>query len=256
MYKTADGGLVGSHTPDSTLGELVSGPRWRMLSNKFGQDIPSLEIPAITCDAPPYEKGTVKYEVGDVVETTINLLDWSTKPENARWDDAVPPRWPTAPAGPPPGPPPTAADYVPGQMILDEDADRCVGGPTDDGTCVTSLGTKLTDGFDVAFYVKGDKKPLKVYDVFIRLEYEGGTVTLRDDSTSATPRRPTARQICPARSGRPTWARRSTVRPSRSHRWTAPATTPPARRRRGRRDPARGRVPARGGRDVGVTACR
>ena len=38
--------------------------------------------------------------------------------------------------------------------------------------CVSSLGTKLTDDFDVAFYVKGDKKPLKVYDVSINLEYD------------------------------------------------------------------------------------
>ena len=123
-YKTADGSLVGSPVPDASLGELVSGPRWRMLSNKFGQDIPSLEIPAITCDEPPYEKGTIKYEVGDLATTTINLLDWSKDPANARWDDAQSPfaysagwmtTWSSA----------TAADYVPGQMILDEDSDRC-----------------------------------------------------------------------------------------------------------------------------------
>jgi hypothetical protein len=171
-----------SPTPSTELGELISGPRWRMLSNKFGQDIPSLEIPAITCDEPPYEKGTVKYEVGKVVETTINLLDWSTDEDDARWltaegeVDAQSPfaysaGWTTSWSSV------TAADYVPGQKILEEDEDRCDSGVAADGSCVTALGTKLTPGFDVAFYVKGDKKPLKVYDVFIRIEYEGGTVT-------------------------------------------------------------------------------
>jgi hypothetical protein len=173
-YKAADGSLVGSHVPDPTLGDLVSGPRWRMLSNKFGQDIPSLEIPAITCDEPPYEKGTIKYEVGDLATTTINLLDWSKDLEDARWDDAQSPLaysagWMTSWSGTP-----EANDAVEGQMILAENSDRCMS-IDDDGNCVTSLGTTLTEDFDVAFYVKGDKKPLKVYDVMIRLEYEGGT---------------------------------------------------------------------------------
>ncbi len=142
-----------------------------MLSNKFGQDIPSLEIPAITCDEPPYEKGTVKYEVGDCATTTINLLDWSKDPDDARWDDAQSPLaysagWTTRGQC-------RGGDFVAGQMILDEDADRCLS-TNADGDCVTALGTTLTDDFDVAFYVKGDQKPLKVYDVMIRLEYEGG----------------------------------------------------------------------------------
>jgi hypothetical protein len=177
-YKAADGSLVGSPIPDANLGELVSGPRWRMLSNKFGQDIPSLEIPTITCDLPPYEKGTIKYEVGELATTTINLLDWSKDPEDARWVDgdvviaqspfAYSAGWLTTWSST------TAADFVPGQMILDEDSDRCAS-TNADGDCVTALGTTLTDDFDVSFYVKGDKKPLKVYDVMIRLEYEGGT---------------------------------------------------------------------------------
>jgi hypothetical protein len=169
-YRTGDGSIVSSDTRDDSLGELVSGPRWRMLSNKFGQDIPSLEIPAEPCDEPPYEKGTVKYEVGDTATTTINLLDWSTDPADARWDDAASPLtysagWMTSWSG---------QDTVAGQKILPEDAGRCA--TTDaDGTCVTDLGTKLTDGFDVSFYVKGDKKPLQVKDVTINLEYEAYT---------------------------------------------------------------------------------
>ena len=51
-----------------------------MLPNKFGQDIPGLEIPIDACTPPPYEKGTVKYETGDFATTTLNLLDWSSDP--------------------------------------------------------------------------------------------------------------------------------------------------------------------------------
>jgi len=32
--------------------ELVSGPRWRLRANKFGQDIPGLEIPRLECSKP------------------------------------------------------------------------------------------------------------------------------------------------------------------------------------------------------------
>jgi len=177
-YLTGDGTTVGSSVPDDSLGDLVSGPRWRFLSNKFGQDIPSLEVPAITCDEPPYEKGTIKYEVGDMATTTINLLDWSTDEADARWEgtDTYPAAqspfaysagWMTSWAGA------DAADHVDGQLTYPGDEERCLN--TVDGTCVTSLGTKLTDGFDVALYVKGDQKPLKVYDVYIEVEYEGGT---------------------------------------------------------------------------------
>jgi hypothetical protein len=168
-YKTVDGTMVGSRTPDDSLGDLVSGPRWRLLSNKFGQDIPSLEIPATACDAPPYEKGTVKYVVGDTVTTTINLLDWGTEAEDDRWadDEAYSPfayssGWMTTWSG---------QDTVEGQINYDGDELRC-DSTNDDGNCVTDLGTVLTDDFDVSFYVKGDKKPLKVYDVQLRLEYE------------------------------------------------------------------------------------
>jgi GEVED domain len=179
-YLTGDGSKVGSSVPDDSLGDLVSGPRWRFLSNKFGQDIPSLEVPAITCDEPPYEKGTIKYEVGDIVETRINLLDWSTDPLDARWDAtdtgdaaqspfAYSAGWMTSWAGA------EAADHVDGQLTYPGDEDRCLNGSAADGTCVSSLGTKLTDGFDVALYVKGDQKPLKVYDLYIEVEYEGGT---------------------------------------------------------------------------------
>ena len=56
--------------------ELVSGPRWRLKSNKFGQDIPGLEIPKKECSMPPFQNDNIKYQVGERVNTYINLLDW------------------------------------------------------------------------------------------------------------------------------------------------------------------------------------
>ncbi|MGD8932458.1 MAG: hypothetical protein PVI52_07800, partial [Chromatiales bacterium] len=55
---------VGSPTPDDTLGTLLSGPRWRLTAQKFGQDVPGLEIPIEECSEPPYQKDNIKYEVG------------------------------------------------------------------------------------------------------------------------------------------------------------------------------------------------
>ena len=57
--------------------DLVSGPRWRLKANKFGQDLPGLEIPAAECSPPPFERDNIKYNVGDPVTTVINLLDWA-----------------------------------------------------------------------------------------------------------------------------------------------------------------------------------
>ncbi|MGI9645979.1 MAG: hypothetical protein ACR2O6_11790 [Ilumatobacteraceae bacterium] len=159
--------LVGSKHPDPTLGDLITGPRWRMTSNKFGQNLPGLEIPAETCAPPPYQKGENRYDVGEFETTVINLLDWNA--DEPRWDDAVSPLaysagwthdWATA--------------EVPGQEVHADDASRCHA--TDGaGNCVTELGTTLTDGFDVTFYVKGDQKPLRLYDVALVLEYESET---------------------------------------------------------------------------------
>ena len=170
---------VGSQSPDPSLGDLISGPRWRMLPNKFGQDIPGLEIPIETCTPPPYEKGTVKYETGDFAVTTLNLLDWSSDPDDAAWTDAASPLaysagWTTTWSG---------DDPVDGQEIVEED--RCW--TQKDGECVTTLGTVLTDDFDVAFYVKGDKKPLKIYDVQLVVEYASDDIPEYDSDFGDAP---------------------------------------------------------------------
>ena len=172
--------MVGAQTPeeiaekqaDPERFKLVSGPRWRMTSNKFGQDLPGLEIPIIECSQPPYQGGTIRYETGDPITTTINLLDWSAA--NDRWanDDATSPLaysagWITTWSG---------TDTIPGQVFDSvEDPARCADTNADDD-CVTALGTTLTDGFDVSFYVKGDIKPAQIYDVQLILEYEADPV--------------------------------------------------------------------------------
>eukprot|EP00977_Amphora_coffeiformis_P012398 scaffold3066_cov178-Amphora_coffeaeformis.AAC.6 len=56
--------------------KLESGPRWRLKANKFGQDIPGLEIPRKNCEPPPYTKDKIKYNIGERTTTVINLLDW------------------------------------------------------------------------------------------------------------------------------------------------------------------------------------
>lgn len=56
--------------------DLVSGPRWRLTPNKFGQDLPGLEVPLVPNTPPPYQKDNIKYETGELTTTTLNLLDW------------------------------------------------------------------------------------------------------------------------------------------------------------------------------------
>lgn len=129
--------FVGSLTPNDSLGTLVSGPRWRLRANKFGQDIPSLEIPATECSKPPFTSNNIKYEVGTSVTTVINLLDWKrgqTSPLSSSrgWVDV------------------TANPFV-------------TVAKTVNGIPVTSNGIPMTDDFDLAVYIKGDKKSTAVY---------------------------------------------------------------------------------------------
>lgn len=141
--------FVGSAFPDDSLGELVSGPRWRLKPNKFGQDLPGLEIPLIECSAPPFKSDNIKYEVGTPVTTVINLLDWdedegpSPLATSKGWVDV------------------TANEFV---TIVQELAD---------GTPITSNGLPMTDDFDLAVYIKGDAKSTAVFNAKLVIEYEG-----------------------------------------------------------------------------------
>jgi hypothetical protein len=146
--------FVGSATPktqdemDAEGLDLVSGPRWRLKPNKFGQDLPGLEIPKFECSAPPFQKENIKYEVGERVTTIINLLDW---------DDSK-------------GPSPLATSK--GWVDVNENQFVEIAG-TNNGVPYTTNGLPMTEDFDVAFYVKGDRKSTAIYSATLILEYDG-----------------------------------------------------------------------------------
>lgn len=121
--------------------QVRTGPRWRLKSKMFGQNIPGLEIPKIECDEPPYKKGEdqIKYVVGTNTETVINLLDWA--------DGEVSP---------------LATSQ--GWMGINYAVGEYPG--------ISINGVKLTDGFDLAVYVKGEQKATTIYDVQLVLEYD------------------------------------------------------------------------------------
>jgi hypothetical protein len=140
--------FVGSATPLTDLElavgglELVSGPRWRLKPNKFGQDLPGLEIPLIECSAPPFQSDNIKYEVGEPTTTIINLLDW---------DEATK------------GPSPLSTskgwvDFTQNEFITVTDG-------------VSSNGLPMSEDFDLAVYIKGDRKSTAVYNAKLVLEY-------------------------------------------------------------------------------------
>ncbi len=121
--------------------QVRSGPRWRLKSKMFGQNIPGLEIPKLECAEPPYKKGEeqVRYPVGTPTETVINLLDWAN---GALSPLATSQGW-------------MGINYAVG-----------------DHPGVSINGVKLTDGFDLAVYVKGEQKSTTIYDVRLVLEYD------------------------------------------------------------------------------------
>lgn len=141
--------FVGSPTPlsDEEMAasglELVSGPRWRLKPNKFGQDLPSLEIPLNECSAPPFKKDNIKYEVGSPVTTVINLLDW---------DEAN-------------GPSPLATS----KGWVDASANAFI----EVSNGISSNGLPMSDDFDLAVYVKGDSKSTAIYNAKLIIEYDG-----------------------------------------------------------------------------------
>lgn len=113
-------------------GEYISGPRWRLQPDKYGQDLPSVVIPLDPSDPLPITSSEVKYEVGEDTTTVINLLDWE---------------FPVSPLS------------------------ISAGWANNTGT-VSENGLNMTDDFDVAFYIKGDTKPASLYDTTLLMEYE------------------------------------------------------------------------------------
>ena len=61
--------------PDTPTAYEV-GPRWRLKSHKYGQDLPGVEIPEDPSQPPPPTQAELKYVVGAETQTVINLLDW------------------------------------------------------------------------------------------------------------------------------------------------------------------------------------
>lgn len=160
--------FVGSPLPDDSLGTLVSGPRWRLKANKFGQDIPGLEIPLIECSPPPFSRDNIKYIVGEPVTTVINLLDW----EDADGPLATSKGWVDVAVIPDPA--------VLGRCMLASNPDVTIVNVTDTTSCtldgtvpITSNGLPMSPDFDLAVYVKGDRKATAVYNAYLDIEYEG-----------------------------------------------------------------------------------
>jgi hypothetical protein len=143
--------FVGSPFPDDTLGELVSGPRWRLKPNKFGQDLPGLEIPAVECSPPPFERDNIKYITGTPTTTVINLLDWNEEANG-------------------PSPLSTSKGWV---DVTANGFVTVAGTDPDSGIPFTTNGLPMTDDFDLAVYVKGDRKATAVYNARLIIEYEG-----------------------------------------------------------------------------------
>lgn len=130
---------------------LVSGPRWRLKPNKFGQDLPGLEIPKVECSPPPFERDNIKYVTGTPTTTVINLLDWNE--DNGPSPLSTSKGWVDV----------TANEFV------------TVAGEVN-GIPITTNGLPMTDDFDLAVYVKGDRKPTAVYNAQLIVEYEGEVV--------------------------------------------------------------------------------
>ncbi|MHA3980506.1 H-type lectin domain-containing protein [Halovulum sp. GXIMD14794] len=163
-FRSPEEAAVAGYTED----DLVSGPRWRLTPNKFGQDLPGLEVPLEENTSPPYQKDNIKYETGVETTTRLNLLDWA--------DDSSP------------------LGHSSGWMLvdtgrLDENRDGLIdeGWSAVNGTlgagdalptgpilsAVSPNGMNLTQNFlDTAVYVKGDRQDsAQLYDIQLELEY-------------------------------------------------------------------------------------
>lgn len=112
-------------------GDYEIGPRWRLKPDKYGQDLPSVTIPADPQDVPPVQNGEEKYEVGAETQTVLNLLDW----------DGISPLTLSA------------------------------GWQHNSGT-VSENGVNLSPNFDVAVYIKGDKKAATLYSTSLVMSHE------------------------------------------------------------------------------------
>jgi Ca2+-binding RTX toxin-like protein len=133
-YKTMDREPFEAELDEN--GDYISGPRWRLQPDKYGQDLPSVVIPEDPSLPPPPTKDQVKYEAGEDTQTLINLLDW---------EFAVSPLSISA-------------------------------GWQNNSGQVSENGLNMTPDFDVAFYLKGDVKPATIYNSDLLMDYEELTI--------------------------------------------------------------------------------
>ena len=137
-----------------------------MKPNKFGQDIPGLEIPDFACSPVPYSSANIRYPVGVYTQTTINLLDWEV-----------------------PGESPLAKQQRLGQcrgqhpeLYLDSGTpgaeDAVYLNNRQNGPSIN--GAPLSEDFDLLIYIKGDRKATALYNARLEVEYEGGAPVLPD----------------------------------------------------------------------------
>lgn len=125
---------------------LVSGPRWRLRANKFGQDIPGLEIPLAECTVPPYTHDNIRYEVGTPVTTVINLLDWDDIDGTSPSPLASSRGWVEVANN-------LAVEVQPGVVSIQDGIEYPV----------STNGLPMTEDFDLAVYIKGDRKPTALF---------------------------------------------------------------------------------------------
>ena len=113
-------------------------PRWRLKAPKFGQDLPAIEIPIVNCMEQPLQSGEQLYERGTLTTTTIDLLDFG---------DNV-------------NPLATSAGWlVPTSQPMQS-------------ATLSANGVTMTENFDLAVYIKGDKKAVQLYSAHLYLDYE------------------------------------------------------------------------------------
>jgi hypothetical protein len=127
------------------------------------QDLPAVEIPLVECSAPPVKRDNIKYLTGEPTTTYINLLDWNEA--NGPSPLATSKGWVDV----------NANDFV------DVNPDLSGAFP------VTTNGLPMTEDFDLAVYIKGDKKPTVVYRAWLEIDYEDFTTFCDFDDLTVYP---------------------------------------------------------------------
>ncbi len=131
---------------NETETDYDTGPRWRLKPNKYGQDLPGVEVTTDPSSPPPPRQDEIKYETGAETQTVLNLLDWE---------------FPVSPLS-------ISAGWM------------------NNAGEVSENGLNLTDNFDVSFYVKGDIKPATLYSTELLMDYEEIDIAAAGETLTGT----------------------------------------------------------------------